>query len=150
MGALITIAEANSFLNDEVYPEWDALEDPFKQNYINQASAHVQLSWKGPVADYDFDWTDVTTWDNEAETKDLIAQYADAVSQGMVYSQVTEGAASKAPIKKKTLKAASLETTTEYAQPDVAAMGRSTSLIDDQMLVLGFVQVSTGNSLTRV
>ena len=150
MSALITVAEADEVLIGEVYPEWAAIEDEVKLFYINRASAYVQLSWDAPTSDTDFDWTDDTTWDDEAQLKDCIAQYSDAISKGMIYAQNSDGSISQSPIKKKTLKAASLETTTEYAQPDRAAAKASIAPINDQMMVLGFTVIASRSSLTRV
>ena len=150
MAALITLAEADANLIEEVYPEWAALEDEMKSFYINRASNYVQLSWLAPSTDTDFDWTDDTTWDDEADLKDCVSQYSDAISKGMIYAQGTEGSISSSPIKKKTLKAASLETTTEYAQPDAYAAKETAKPIDDQMLVIGFTKIISRNTLTRV
>ena len=150
MAALITITEANAVLNDEVYPEWDLLEDPDKQLYINRASAYVQLSWSPPSSDTDFVWTDDTTWDTEAELKDLIAQYADAIRGGLIYSQGAAGSISLSPIKSKKIVAGPVETTTLYAQPDIPVSKESTRPIDDQMLVIGFAKINPRNTLTRV
>jgi len=143
---LITITEADGFLNDVVYPEWDALEDEFKQNYLDKASAYVRNTWDFPD-DTGFSWDDDQTW--IAGTKDLIAQYADAVRAGLLYGDGTPGKDSTAPIKRIKEKLGSLETETEYAQPDVASKKLSVKPIDDQMIALGFRQIGVTGSLTR-
>ena len=150
MAALITISEANAALNDELFPEWDSLEDEQKALYISQASAYVQLSWEGPEADYDFSWSDDTTWDDEAEIKSLVAQYSDAVRGGIIYSSGSPGDLSLSPIKSKRIKAGPVETTTEYAQPETAAAKKSVRPLDDQMLILGFTPINSLTTLLRV
>lgn len=148
--SVITIAEANSALNAEVYTEWDALDDPFKQLYLDRASAFVRLNWVPPAADLDFDWDDQTTWDDEVALEALIAQYADATREGIIYALGASGAASTAPIKRTTEKVGGLEITTEYAQADEVGADKTTGPIDDQMEVLGFTKKSKRGSLQRV
>lgn len=148
--ALITIDEANASLNDVVYPEWDLLDDEFRQVYIDRASAWVRLNWTPPSADTDFDYDDDTTWDDVAEIKNLIAQYSDMVGKGELYQQGRAGEVSEAPIKRKTQKVGSLELTTEYAQSDEGGSAYLLAQIDDQMKALGFTFKNERGTLVRV
>lgn len=145
--ALITIQEADAALNDVVYPEWDALDDEFKQFHIDSASAYVRVSWDY-TSEVDFDWDDDTTW--VAGTKDLIAQYADQVAKGNLYATGETEVASTAPIKRKTEKVGSLELTTEYAQYDQQGEDYSLQRLADKWLALGYTRVSGRGSLQRV
>lgn len=146
MASLITITEADGFLNDVVYPEWGLLDNEFKQSHLDRASAYVRNTWDFPD-DTGFSWDDDQTW--IAGTKELIAQYADAVRAGLIYGDGTPGKESTSPIKKIKEKLGSLETETEYAQPDIAAKKLGAKPIDDQMYALGFRMVNASGALTR-
>ena len=146
----ITITEANAALDGEIYTDWENLDDPFKQLYLDRASDYVYTKFIVPEQDTEFDWTDQTTWENEARLESAIAQYADAERAGRLYPQpVTADKPSAAPVTRKTVKAGSLETTTEYAQSDVSGLQNTLKHIDDLMAVLGFTKRG-GGTLTRV
>ncbi len=147
---LITIDESLTALNDEVYPEWEGLDEPFQQLHIDKASAYIRNQWTPPEVDTDFDWDDDTTWDDEIPIKALIAQYADADRAGNLYSDGSTGVASTAPIKRSTEKVGSLEITTEYAQSSSSGSEYSLRHVDDQMVILGFAKQVAGNTLVRV
>lgn len=147
---VITIAVANSNLDLDVYPEWDLLDDSFKQHYIDRASVYVQLKWEPPATDTDFDWNTPATWDNQAELEALVAKYSDAVRAGIIYPSEAQLAAPKAPIKKTTEKVGSLEVTTEYAQSTAAQQNATTGALDDEMTLLGFTRKVRSNTLVRV
>ena len=144
---LITIAEANTALNDVVYPEWDALDDEFKDAHIDSASAYVRVTWDY-TEDPTFDWDDDTTW--PAGTKDLIALYSDEIAKGNLYPTGETGVDSTAPIKRKTEKVGSLEVTTEYAQRDTGGINYSLQKLVDKWFALGFTKVSGSGTLQRV
>jgi hypothetical protein len=152
---IITVAEADSNLDQEVFSAWFDFDEPFKQNYIDQASAYVQLNFCSPGLTQPFDWTnfdweDNTTW--PAGTIGLVAQFALAVGQQTLYPNTTAGTDSTSPIKRKTVKAGSLEQTLEYAQPNVISSSNVNKQIADQMFALGFVNCggSGAGSLQRV
>lgn len=151
MISLITIDEASAALDDEIYSEWDALEDPQKAIYINQASAWVRLNWTKSSSQ--FSWDDDTTWDDDSDTitfiKGLIAQYSDLVREGILYETGSKGVDSTAPLKRKTVKAGSVEQTLEYAQSETAASEKTSKAVDDQMLAIGFTVKYASNRLVR-
>lgn len=145
---LITITEANAALPAEVFTEWDDIpDDPIKQYHIDRASAWVRNNWDYP-SDSAFDWDDDTTW--VAGTKDLIAEYADAVRGGLIYATGAAGSASTAPVKRTKQKVGSLETETEYAQPDTGQGRETPAAVDDQMIALGYERIGGPGTLRRV
>lgn len=143
---LITIAEAAASLNEDVFPEWEALDDPFKQRHIDRMSAYIRLTWTDNTTG--FSWDTDTTW--VAGTKDVLAEYADADRASLIYGDGTAGQESTSPIKKTKEKIGSLETEIEYAQPDIQKRSLGLSSLDDRLLALGFTKVSKRGSLTRV
>jgi hypothetical protein len=152
---IITVQEADDNLDQEVFSAWFDFDAPFKQNYIDQASAFVQLRFcpnttTQPFDWTNFDWTDNTTW--PTGTIGLIAQYALAVGNQTLYPNSAAGSDSPAPVKRKTVKAGSLEQTLEYAQPDLVVSKNVNKQISDQMLALGFLRCpgTANGGLTRV
>jgi hypothetical protein len=150
--SLITITEANAQLNDVVFPEWDALDDEFKQYYIDQASGWVRINWATNDSFLEdnptFDWDDTATW--PAELLSLVSQYSDSARAGILYSLGSTGTDSTAPVKRKTVKAGSLEQTLEYAQPDTSTGKLSNQKLNDQMKALGLTFKAASGSLLRV
>jgi hypothetical protein len=152
MVALITITEANAQLNDVVFPEWDALDDEFKQYYIDQASGWVRLNWSTSDSFVEdnptFDWDNTLTW--PADLLSLVAQYSDSARAGVLYNLGGTGTDSTSPIKRKTVKAGSLEQTLEYAQPETGAGRLTNARLNDQMKALGLIFGAESTSLLRV
>lgn len=147
---LMTQTEVDALLDPDVYPEWDALEPPFKDFYIEQASNYVLLNWIYYNA-VEFDWLLQGTW--PSHTDDGVAQYCNAAALSYLYPRPATGVDSEAPIKKKTSKAGSLEQTIEYAQDDLPGDGPSQlKAVEDLFLAIGFKRVSANapGSLTRV
>jgi len=142
---LLTITEANNELDDEVFPEWDALEDNFKERYLDRSGAYVRTNWT--YDDTAFDWDDNTTWVSGAIA--VIAQYADADRAGTIYGDSAAGEDSTSPVKRKTEKVGSLESTIEYAQPDIRKKVPGLNPLDVQMLALGFERVVSKGALIR-
>ncbi|MCP4256813.1 MAG: hypothetical protein GY774_04700 [Planctomycetes bacterium] len=145
---LITIAEADSFLNDAVFPEWNALEDGFKDEYLIQSSAYIKVNWTMASSAY-FSWDDVSTWPDAITLKALIARYADAIRAGLIYPTGETGVESTAPITMVKEKIGELETTTQYAQSKVPGKSNSLYRIDDQMKLLGFYPLNASGNLQR-
>ncbi len=143
---LITISEAAASLNEDVFPEWEALDEPFQQRHIDRMSAHIRVTWTDKT--YGFDWDDDTTW--VAGTKDILAEYADADRAGLIYGDGSAGSTSTSPIKKTKEKIGTLETEIEYAQPDVQKKGLGLWPLDDSLLALGYTKIGKTGSLTRV
>ena len=148
--ALITIQEADNYLDDTVYADWDALDGEYKQVYIENASNWSRLHWQSPSDWATFDWDDDATWDDEAGLKKAIALYSDAAREGLIYSKKAAGSESAAPVKKTTKKVGPLEITTEYAQSDINSVSRnSITNVNDQMLILGFTKINRRGNLVR-
>ena len=141
---LITVAEANEDLDEEIFPEWDALEDNFRQRHINRSGSYIRLTWTS--AETDFSWDDDTTW--AADTKDVLAEYADADRGGLIYDEAVVGEESDSPIKRKKQKVGTLETEIEYdtGQSDE---GSNLASLDDAMYALGYTKVGDTRSLIR-
>lgn len=143
---LITITEADASLDPELYPDWENLEDPAKNDHIDHSSAYTALNWRDPLEVIDF--TDVATI--PADVKDVIAKYADADRAGDLYRPCGPGETSKAPINKLTLKVGSLESTTEYAQSNLAGGCSPLKVLSDELLYIGLVRIFTAGQLARV
>lgn len=143
---LITIAEADISLDPELYPEWENLEDPAKNDHIDHASAYTALNWRDPAEVIDFSDTATIS----ADVKDVIAKYADADRAGDLYKPCEPGQASKAPISKLTLKVGSLESTTEYAQSNLAGGCSPLNILSDELLYIGLVRIYSQGQLARV
>ncbi|MDH3375359.1 MAG: hypothetical protein OEQ39_00110 [Gammaproteobacteria bacterium] len=144
--SLITLAEANAALPQELFPDWEAATSFVKQKALDNMSGFISNRWYDP--DAVINWEDPVTI--PAAVKDILAKYADADVRSQLYPTSTAGTESQAPIKRITQKAGSLEITKEYAQPDVAKSDYSLRPLDEQMIFQGLRKLRATGTLRRV